>query len=359
VRKKVVFFISSLGSGGAERQLSFLANHLSQKTAVSIFHFGLSSEVPFFPISNKVEIIGLEIYGSSNSFFSKIKNVINRIRILRSTFLSQEENTCFVSFMDKTNVLCLLASRFLSVDLIVCERSDPAFQPTCLVTRFIRDVIYRSAKKVIVQSVSAQKFFGPSLAVVVIPNMVEHSSQPLLRGLSSNECRFICVARLSREKQVVPLIRAFTHLVSSHPGRSLSLDIFGDGELRDDVEREIATLPEPVSCHYLGLDRRLKERLNDYTALLLNSLYEGFPNVIVESLSVGVPVVATKTAGSQEIKKYVSSPALLICDEIGAGLERFLEHRPTLQECEEAAKQVKEGFSQVSVLSKWSKVLDI
>ena len=56
---KIVFIISSLGSGGAERVLTLLANQLSRKNEVFIVTF--SNEKPFYKIANNIKLVQLNL----------------------------------------------------------------------------------------------------------------------------------------------------------------------------------------------------------------------------------------------------------------------------------------------------------
>lgn len=110
----------------------------------------------------------------------------------------------------------------------------------------------------------------------------------------------VCVGRLSAQKGMSLLLNAVAQVVRDTP---LNLRIVGDGELRGDLESQIARL---------GLERRVRllgwrsaedvrrEILNS-RALVLPSLAEGLPIVLMEALALGRPVIATCIAGVPEL----------------------------------------------------------
>ena len=100
---------------------------------------------------------------------------------------------------------------------------------------------------------------------------------------------FVCIGRLTREKGVDTLLRAW---------REQPLDIVGDGEEREDLERLA-----PPSVRFLGpvAPERVAELLADARALVIPSRSEGLPRVVIEAFAAGVPVIASRVGGLPEL----------------------------------------------------------
>jgi len=118
---------------------------------------------------------------------------------------------------------------------------------------------------------------------------------------ASSAPRFAAVARLNGQKGLPVLIEAARLLKSR--GRDFRLEIAGDGELRADLERQIADGGLSAHVQLLGsLDgagvRVLLERSR---AFVLPSFAEGLPVVIMEALALERPVIATAIAGTPEL----------------------------------------------------------
>ena len=106
--------------------------------------------------------------------------------------------------------------------------------------------------------------------------------------------RFVCVARLTRQKNISLMLRAFAR--GAREGDTLS--VIGDGPERPALER---------LAHDLGLESRVRFegyqpdpvlQLPLFDVLLLSSDYEGVPAVILEALAAGLPIVATDCSRS-------------------------------------------------------------
>lgn len=125
---------------------------------------------------------------------------------------------------------------------------------------------------------------------MVKPNFVAAGPMP---DSSAGE-RFLFVGRLSPEKGVHVLLEAIK-------GTAIPLDIVGDGPLRGEVESATADNP---NLRYLGPRSRdeVDAAMQNAKALLFPSIwYEGMPMVILESFSMGIPVIASRLGTMGEL----------------------------------------------------------
>lgn len=123
--------------------------------------------------------------------------------------------------------------------------------------------------------------------VSVIPNPLTHyNPQPVLQ----ESTRIICVGRLVQTKRFDRIIDAFSRIAKKYP--KWSVDIFGDGELGGQLQKQIADqhlsgrvrLNKPTSAIYDEYQRS--------SFFVLTSDMESFGLVMVEAMSCGIPVVS-------------------------------------------------------------------
>ncbi len=107
------------------------------------------------------------------------------------------------------------------------------------------------------------------------------------------------VARLHPQKGHCYLIEAARKIVTEHNNAKFVL--VGDGELRHDLEQQVANAGLSDSVSFLGFRRDVRELLRTFDVFVLPSLYEGLPNVILEAMATGLPVVATAVDGTVEL----------------------------------------------------------
>jgi colanic acid/amylovoran biosynthesis glycosyltransferase len=110
-----------------------------------------------------------------------------------------------------------------------------------------------------------------------------------------------CVARLSGQKGLPLLIDAAARLAAS--GRAFRLTIAGDGEMRSEIEAQIAhhKLQEHVVLLGSVSAERVRELILSSRAMVLPSFAEGLPVVIMEALALERPVISTAIAGIPEL----------------------------------------------------------
>lgn len=111
----------------------------------------------------------------------------------------------------------------------------------------------------------------------------------------------VCIGRLSEEKGHLFLLEAMS--VLAHEGIGLRLELVGDGPLRNDVMRRIEELGLQDSVRVTGWasSTEVRDRILASRALVLPSLYEGLPVVIMEALALRRPVVSTYVGGVPEL----------------------------------------------------------
>ena len=111
----------------------------------------------------------------------------------------------------------------------------------------------------------------------------------------------LCVGRLSREKGHADLLQALALLRQTEGAPSFRLVLVGDGRERERLVRLAARLDLSGSVIFAGHQTNVRPYYAMATLLVLPSHTEGSPNVVLEALSAGLPVVATDVGGVPEI----------------------------------------------------------
>ena len=106
--------------------------------------------------------------------------------------------------------------------------------------------------------------------------------------------RVIFVGRLNPQKNLFRLLEAISKT-------GLSLDIYGDGELRGKLERRARELNIQVSFIGVVPNHELPEVLNRYRYYILPSLYEGTPKALLEAMACGLVCIGTDVEGINDI----------------------------------------------------------
>jgi glycosyltransferase involved in cell wall biosynthesis len=139
--------------------------------------------------------------------------------------------------------------------------------------------------------------------IVIIPNGVDTSLFRPAESVKSpkSDPTILTVCKLIERKGVEYLIYAVKRLVSRYP--KLKLRIIGDGPKYTQLIRLVKELDIERNVEFMGKipHYRLVEQYHDCDIFCLPSLSDPFPNVVLEAMACGKPVVATKVGGISEI----------------------------------------------------------
>ena len=294
MRKKLSFIIYSLASGGAERVVSILINELHKEYDVSVV---LMNDVIFYTIPKEIKIIYLENSSPTESGIRKLFK-LPFLGYKYKKILVENSIDISLSFMNRPNYINAFAKLFGSkIKTIISERIAPSQEYK---TDNLKDKISRYLIK----------FLYPKVGIVV-PNSkyMEYElnnifkitkTQVIYNPVDINEYKvnkqdkfvFIHIGRFEIQKNHKLLIEAFKSL-----NTDAELWLIGDGYLRDELEK-IAS----KNVKFLGRQKNIFEFLSQADCFVFGSNYEGFPNVLLEALACGLPVVSTDCkSGPREI----------------------------------------------------------
>jgi glycosyltransferase involved in cell wall biosynthesis len=193
----------------------------------------------------------------------------------------------------------------------------------------------------------------PQANVEVIPHGVNVKEFPERTIWPEVARRFITVARLTRLKRVHHVVEAVVRLHQKHD--DVSLDIFGDGDQRAELEELIRSKSASsyIRLHGYAKKEVLLESLGQFDAFVMTSVTEAFGLVYVEAMAAGLPVVAANNAGPKEIITQDANGLLIERDSVDALVAAMtrLANEPGL-----AARLGRAGREKVLSAFDWPKV---
>jgi glycosyltransferase involved in cell wall biosynthesis len=133
------------------------------------------------------------------------------------------------------------------------------------------------------------------------------------------------IGRLSKEKGQEGLIRQFAELRQIVPDAHLI--VAGDGPDCEKLKRAVADLELSKVAHLIGYCSDVADFYGGIDVLVLNSSTEGLPNVVLEAMAFGVPVVATAVGGTPELIQSAEYGTLVAPGDSDALLRGILSVR--------------------------------
>ncbi len=112
----------------------------------------------------------------------------------------------------------------------------------------------------------------------------------------------VCISRLSYEKGIDVLLQAWRIVHEQAP--QAQLIIMGNGPLQSQLERLAVALGIAESVEFAGLQSNVSAQLQQGELAVLPSRIEGMPNALLEAMACGLPCVATRVSGSEDIIQH-------------------------------------------------------
>lgn len=310
--KKVVFTCNRIGTGGAERVITNIANRMARN---GILVYILCYDVLpgfYYPLKDGVTIVELDKELSVHKSFveRKIYGFRNLGRLYKT--LKNIKPDVVISFYTRQNCYSILCSNMLHIPIIAAER-DHFFTIDSKVNHILRKIFYQKADGFIHQTKWAKKYLEnnyktPSDAIVLHnPIWIEKFPN---RNFISKEV--IAVGRLDEQKNYKGMIAAFELVIKKIPNAVLK--IYGNGSQREELSNIINAKALSKNIFLMGQTNDVLNCYKKADIFIMFSHGEGYPNALMEALACGVPAIASDCP--------IGGPAELIEDGVNGYLTK-------------------------------------
>jgi GalNAc-alpha-(1->4)-GalNAc-alpha-(1->3)-diNAcBac-PP-undecaprenol alpha-1,4-N-acetyl-D-galactosaminyltransferase len=287
--KTICLVVHSLQAGGMERVMAELANHFSKKESVKVhlILYGIKRDI-FYPLREQIIVHKpVFIFDDTRRLQSSLKTLFylrKKIKVIKPDTI--------LSFGEHWNNFVLTATLGLRYPVFVSDRSQPD-KSLGMVQDKLRNWLYPFAKGVIAQTEKAKQIYQSMYKhpnILVIGNPIRE-----IQCKSKNDKReniVLMVGRLIKSKHQDKLIELFVKI--NQPGWKLVI-VGYDHLKQNNMERLQAIVKELNAADKVilaGKQSNVESYYLQSKIFAFTSSSEGFPNVIGEAMSAGLPVVA-------------------------------------------------------------------
>lgn len=317
--KRILCLIDSLASGGAQRQMVGLAQLLKREGyGVKVLTY---YDIPFY-------FQQLQDNGVDFEYVSCGTGLIERLRKIGRA-IKRYEPEVVISYLDTPNILaCLLhIANKKHWKLIVSERNTT--QSLSLRER-VKFALYRFADYIVPNSYSQREIMAKHYLQYkdkchVITNFVDTEVFcPASTKTENNVLRIIGVGRVLKQKNIPMLIEAMDALHARD--NRVHVDWYGgkfDGY--DECMRLIDQYKLEDFFAFHEAVGNIIEKYQESSIFVLPSIYEGFPNVLCEAMSCGLPVIATDVCDNGRIVQHEKNGYLVPSGDASQLANRLLQ----------------------------------
>jgi len=302
MKQKLLLTINSLRSGGAERVVSQLLNHLQNDFEI---HLALYNKVIEYDIPAGINIIDLKQSEADNQLLTLLKLPLLSYRLSR--YCKKNGISHSVAFLNRPCYINALMKNWWGYRgrIVMCERTyqsamlqtkDPVSRA---ITKFLVKYSYRNADLVLANSEATKKDLEENLQVStpiqVIHNPIDieelqvKMKEPVSMEFSPDIFYFVSVGNFRKEKNYPLLLDAFAAIKDPN----CKLLLVGGGYLEDELKKKVSTLGMGSGIIFCGRDNNPFKYMQHSDCFVMCSDVEGFPNVLLEAVACGKPVIST------------------------------------------------------------------
>lgn len=347
---KVIFVTRSMAAGGAERVIAQLAKYMIQKE-VTCDIITLNDEAVAYelPLEVAIHVIGKKSQKSTVDKFLKYQEVRRLVTLLKPDIV--------LAMPEEIGIYVIPALWGTHIPVIVSERNNPWVMPWKKASRLSRKLFYPFATGFVFQTDQARDFFSGMIRTksIILPNPLDLDRIPK-PWCGERRKEIVGAGRMNKQKNFPLLIQAFTNFYKNH--QDYVLTIYGEGELKDELKNMAAALLPEASYNFPGNTQDLLKQMNGATMFVLSSDFEGMPNVVIEAMAMGIPVISTDcpSGGSKVLIENGINGLLVPVGDVSTlsrAMSTLADSREIQGELGENALKIKKTLDSDIVAAKW------
>ena len=347
-------------NGGIGRVVSVLANQLCQDEKYSVFALSFYDTLKpdFFSIQAIIKRENL-FYESTSMKNAILKGGIKRLK----QYLVNNDMDIIVACGALYYPIAVLACRMIKTKCICWEHGNTlttdeySFQTTC------RRFGAKYGDYTVVLTVGDQQNYIRKYGAINIKQIYNPVDDQLFASAGiydSKSKKIISVGRLAPPKNYSTLIDIARVLLPRH--NEWSWDIYGDGELKEELNHKISALGLEKQLFLRGQADNMYQLYNQYAFLIMTSIREGFPMVLLEAAANSLPLISFDIeTGPNEIIESGENGFLIKAfdaEEMIGCIEQLIVSDELRIEMSGKSKTICTKFSQKSILSKWKDIFE-
>ena len=306
MKKKISIILPNLGGGGAEKNYLMLANDWSQKGYTVEFVLLQKEGVFIKKLKKEILIYNLKVLKYRYSFFPILKFLIN-----------SKSDVIIVNLWPLTsialiiNILLFKKHNIIVHDHQILSKSySKIFNNYRWYLSLSIKLIYPFSSGIIAVSNSVKKDLiklGIKKELIKVINNPIQAPLPITKSNkadifsmwgSNAKYKILSIGSLKYEKNFLNLINAFSLIKNKS---NIKIAILGEGSEKEILNKEIEKLNLRKNIIMPGFIENLNKWYASADIYIITSIHEGFGNVVVEALSHGLPIIATRCGGPEEI----------------------------------------------------------
>lgn len=300
---ELVFFMPSIENGGVEKNLFIIANFIAKNKKYTKI---ITADKKYNKYFHNIEILTPKI-NFSNIHGRRLKYIFCLFELFKLIL----KNKKILVFSFQANLYCIILCKiFFNIKIIVRANSSSTGWSKTIIKKFIFKKILNLANKIIVNSIDLKKEFKQELNVDakciynpldrkrVIRLSKEKINFPFFQK-NKKILKIVNVGRLVDQKDQFTLLRALKIIKNKVPFKALFI---GSGKNRTNMQNFIDKNNLKKNIKIIPFKKNPFLYIKQADTLILSSIYEGLPNILIEALALNKFVISSNCpTGPREI----------------------------------------------------------
>jgi glycosyltransferase involved in cell wall biosynthesis len=359
--KKILYIIPYLSIGGTEKHLlDLIVGFENDYQLFLLAPPGETSEqfrktkAAFYPFPR----LDQNLWKGLRAFFKNLKEIINENRIDLIHIHGAAELMLLVRMVNRKIPVLFTVHGFhgdlKAFDYWLCARFCNRFAAKVI-------AVAKAEEKILLAKGIRRRLIQTILNGVPDPRKLEINKPETLQGLPADRFLIGAIGRLETTKGMNFLIEAFAAVAAKFP--RLHLVIVGTGSKESELQEQVAGLQIVDRVTFTGYQPKAHDYLYYFQILVIPSLHEAHPLVLMEGMGQGKPIIATTVGGIPEVihdgeNGLLVSPAN--SKELAAAMERLLNEYELMAQIGKKARETYESeFTVERMLTETRKVYDL
>lgn len=349
--KKIIFGITGLTLGGAERVLVDIANALTEEYDITIFTIYSKGELEK-ELDKRVNIVSL--YDFKYAQMSKLKKVLIPLKVLFfrkaifKKYIEPGKYDAHISFLEgPVTRIFSTKSKAKKIAWIHNDMSKVFGKGLkAKLKRVLDRNIYEKYDTLVFVSIDNLDKFNKIYDDMDLPHEtviynyinsnrileLANKDKDAKELFKESELNIVQVSRLVEQKGIDRLIKVHAKLIKE--GYKHHIFIVGDGPLREQLEKQIKECDVEKTFTLLGAKNNPYEYMKNADAVCLFSRFEGYPMVIEEAKILRKPILTTNTSSREVLVNYPGYNVIINNNEEGIenAIKNFNKDKVNLNE---------------------------
>lgn len=359
--RTICFLTTTLEGGGAQRVMVNLANCFAcDGYNTHIICFVTKNISPIYSVDSRIILHNIPRGYAPND------RILSSCTKLLSAVIKEIDPDVIIPFLMPVTAYAFKVAKQLGKKIIVSERNDPKVTPIDPFWRKQRDFIFAHADACVFQTKDALNYFGINRIkkYEIIRNPINLSGvRTDVVCAKDRSHRIVCVGKYEPQKNLEFLLDVFYEFSRRH--NDYHLEVYGNDFHNHRVilhQKAIAMGIEDKVCLF-DVQPDILNTIYDAKMSVLPSKYEGMPNALIESVSLGIPSIASDCPayGGRMVIETGKNGFLLEVDDKNDFVQKMCllaENDELSDKFSEEGRKVKEKFDLQEVYSAWEVLVE-